>query len=135
MKKQFLDLSIEQHPQGDWNLRQERGPCDDESDHWIIVTHEHVACLAAMAGFISEEEAARREQGWATRLHLLGGLVRSHCPVGHPLRVAAGFLVGDEPEDPVPSQAPVAPLSATPSAAMPRPPAPPHGGQQLELEA
>ena len=126
----LLELEVTFHSNGDVELRQ--GEVEGY-DMTVTLHRSQMEWLAREQGYIGPEEVARRQQAAMDRLALLVGLVRSHCPVGHPLRAAADFLMGEEPEDTLPSPAPVSTSSAAPGAIARS--AAPSGGLQLELEA
>lgn len=98
----FLDLTIEQHPGGDWNLKQDGSPFDGTDIHWIILAPEQLDTLARMAGFVPVAEIVRACERLKDRLHLLAGMVEAHTRQGDPLRAAVAAIV---PEYERPTQA------------------------------
>lgn len=89
----FLDLSIERRTDGDWNLKQDAGPCDDTSEHWIIMAPEQLNTLARMAGYVPADEIKRACERVLDRLNLLAVMVKAHTREGDPLRDAVAALL------------------------------------------
>lgn len=91
--KTFLDLSIEKHPEGDWNLKQDIGACDETGCHWVILAPEQLDTLARMADYIPITDVKSACERLKDRLYLLAGMVEAHTRQGDPLRAAVAAIV------------------------------------------
>jgi hypothetical protein len=95
MDRTFPDLRIERGA-GNWHLKQDAGPCDDTSEHWVILEPEQLDTLARMAGYLPIDEITRACERERERLALLAAMVHAHTREGDPLRAAVAALLGVE---------------------------------------
>lgn len=107
MDRTFPDLRIERGA-GNWHLKQDAGPCDDTSEHWVILEPEQLDTLARMAGYLPADEIIVACERLQDRLRLLAAMVKAHTNDGDPLRAAVAAIV--------PEHAPASAMPRTPPA-------------------